>query len=172
MKRLSWLAAVAGVLLILVFAQREKSNDPSSSTPSKPLARVNPQVSNDLVPNPAAQRFASEFDAEAGDPSQDVIILHQLITMYISALGNRQGSPIGNDTDLARALAGLNPMRQYFLPPNHPSLAIPKHIIDRWGSPYFIHPWGHNAYEIRSAGPDRKLFSADDLVANAPPQQR
>jgi hypothetical protein len=81
-------------------------------------------------------------------------------------LHGRQGHPIGNDSDLASALTGRNPMHLAILPPNHPALTPDGHLRDRWGTPYFIHPRGHLAFEIRSAGPDRKLFTADDLIEN------
>jgi hypothetical protein len=81
-------------------------------------------------------------------------------------LHGRQGHPIGNDSDLARALTGHNPMKLAILPPSHPALTADGRLRDRWGTPYFIHPRGYGAFEIRSAGPDRKLFTADDLIEN------
>ena len=81
-------------------------------------------------------------------------------------LHGRQGPPLGNDSDLARILTGHNPMKLAILPRDHPALTPDGRLRDRWGTPYFIHPRGYGAYEIRSAGPDRKLFTADDLIEN------
>ena len=49
---------------------------------------------------------------------------------------------------------------------NHPSITSDGRLRDRWGTPYFIHPRGNDAFDIRSAGADRKLFTSDDVVEN------
>ncbi len=96
--------------------------------------------------------------------------LHQLLKLYQRALSGRPGTPIGDDKDLARALTGRNPMHQVFLPPGHPALSPDGHLRDRWGTPYFLHARGNGAFEIRSAGPDKQLFTDDDVVVNPGPQ--
>jgi hypothetical protein len=119
-------------------------------------------------PRSAGSPLAVELNATAGDVTHDVEILHSLLQQYLRHLHRRQGLPIGNDSDLARALTGHNPMHLVVLPANHPAITPDGHLRDRWGTPYFIHPRGNNAFEIRSAGPDRKLFTNDDAIANPP----
>ena len=89
-----------------------------------------------------------------------------MLRQYFRFLKNKQARPIGNDSDLARVLIGNNPMKLVVLPPNHSALGADGRLRDRFGTPYFIHPRGHLAFEIRSAGPDRKMFTDDDLVEN------
>ena len=57
-------------------------------------------------------------------------------------------------------------MKLVILPPDHPALGVDGRLRDRFGTPYFIHPRGHLAFEIRSAGPDRKMFTDDDIIEN------
>jgi hypothetical protein len=37
-------------------------------------------------------------------------------------------------------------------------------LLDRWGTPYYFHPIARNVLGLRSAGPDGKLWTADDVV--------
>jgi hypothetical protein len=35
-------------------------------------------------------------------------------------------------------------------------------MCDRWGTPYFFHQVSKTEMEIRSAGPDRRMWTGDD----------
>ena len=120
-------------------------------------------------PRQAGSPLARELNAPTSDATRDVAALHGMLRQYLRQLHQRPGHPIGNDADLARVLTGHNPMQLVVLPRTHPALSPDGRLRDRWGTPYFIHPRGHGAFEIRSAGPDRQLFTADDAIANPPP---
>jgi hypothetical protein len=110
--------------------------------------------------------LAAELNAPGGDAPHDVETLHALLKQYWHHLGRRQGLPIGNDSDLVRALTGHNPMKLVVIPRDHPAISHDGRLRDRWGTPYFIHPRGNRVFEIRSAGPDRQIFTSDDVVEN------
>ena len=38
-------------------------------------------------------------------------------------------------------------------------------LTDAWGTPYFFHQLSGTEMEIHSAGPDRRMFTGDDLIA-------
>jgi hypothetical protein len=38
-------------------------------------------------------------------------------------------------------------------------------LIDNWGTPFFFHSLSRNEMEIRSAGPDRRMWTTDDLAS-------
>ena len=107
--------------------------------------------------------------ADLNDPARtaadDVETVRQIIGQYTTALQRRSGPPIGDNTDLVRALTGANPLRLAVLPPGHPTIDGQGRWCDRWGTPYHIHPLAASVYSVRSAGPDRRLFTEDDLVA-------
>jgi hypothetical protein len=92
-----------------------------------------------------------------------------MLRLYLRAMHQRQGFPIGNDSDLVRVLTGHNPMHLVILPSDHPAVRADGRLCDRWGTPIWVHPRGNNAFEIRSAGPDLRMFTSDDLVANPAP---
>jgi hypothetical protein len=137
-----------------VATDTQHPSDSASSTqePAEPSEEVSP--------------LAAELNSLRFPPQHDVDTLHTLLRQYLRRLGNRQGLPLGNDSDLADALKGNNPMKYATLPKNHPAFAPNGRLCDRWGSPYFVHPLAEADFEIRSAGPDRKMFTSDDLVAN------
>ena len=37
-------------------------------------------------------------------------------------------------------------------------------LVDNWGTPFFFHSLSRTEMEIRSAGPDHKMWTGDDLV--------
>ena len=152
------------------------SADIAAADPPPPIAPAaeephGPPPTDRLDSRSAGSPLAGELNATTGDAMHDVETLHGLLRQYLRHLHRRQGLPIGNDSDLARALTGHNPMHLVVIPPNHPAITADGHLRDRWGTPYFIHPRGNNAFEIRSAGPDRKLFTNDDAIANPPREE-
>ncbi len=140
--------------------------DPAAKTPS--IATPAPSAEPSPAPNlrrPGGSPLAAQLNLPSNPPQRDVDVLHSLLREYLHRLHHRQGLPIGDDIDLGRALSGYNPMKLVVLPRSNPSLSADGHLRDRWGTPYFIHAQGGNAFEIRSAGPDRKMFTSDDLIA-------
>ncbi len=75
------------------------------------------------------------------------------------------GNPIGNNAEITRALNGGNPKQVVFIRPDS-GLRIngDGELIDGWGTPFFFHQLSGTQTEIRSAGPDRVMWTADDLV--------
>ena len=182
MKRFAALAVITTVASMIWWMWPTPKSEVTSAVQPIQTKKVQPVHVSEAPPKAAgamllpalhtnAQSFhlAEELNAPNGDAAHDVFVLHQILTLYQKALGSRQGIPIGNDSDLARAFSGRNPMHQFFIAPDHPAMGVKGHIVDRWGTPYQLHPRGYGAFEVRSAGPDRKLYTADDAVANAPP---
>lgn len=124
------------------------------------------------APSPSPRIISTHLvlllNAPNGNPQQDVESVSALIRLYTRAVRNRQSLPIGDDRDLVRVLTGHNPIHAVFLPPGHPALSADGRLVDRWGTPYFLHALGRNVFEVRSAGPDRILRTADDIVDGAP----
>ena len=153
-------------------SERDAVEPPSPAQPSPPQEpdrkfATQPDPAPTPHPRRAGSPLATELNAPNSDGTRDVAVLHEMLRQYQRHMHRREGLPIGNDTDLARVLAGHNPIRLVVLPPDHPALSPDGRLRDRWGTPYFIHARGNGAFEIRSAGPDRRLFTPDDCVENA-----
>jgi len=74
------------------------------------------------------------------------------------------GNPVGTNADIMKAVMGDNPRKARLGPPEGQSLNPQGELIDRWGTPYFFHQLSKNDMEIRSAGPDRLMWTPDDIV--------
>ncbi|MCB1209754.1 MAG: hypothetical protein KDK97_10525, partial [Verrucomicrobiales bacterium] len=71
--------------------------------------------------------------------------------------------PLGSNQEIATALRGRNAMNLIFIPLDHPAIGVDGQLIDRWGSPLFFHVESRDHIDIRSAGPDKVMWSDDDL---------
>jgi hypothetical protein len=71
--------------------------------------------------------------------------------------------PLSANEDWADLFRGRNAAREEFISARHIALNPQGQLVDRWGTPLFFHALGGGRYEIRSAGPDKKLWTSDDL---------
>jgi hypothetical protein len=70
---------------------------------------------------------------------------------------------MGANEEFAAALMGKNAAKEVFLEASHACLNAKGQIVDRWGSPLFFHVREANRIDLRSAGPDGEMWTADDL---------
>ena len=75
------------------------------------------------------------------------------------------GNPFGNNREITAKLNGGNSKQIVFLK-EEDGMRINQRgeLIDNWGTPFFFHQISGTEMEIRSAGPDRKMWTPDDLV--------
>ena len=88
--------------------------------------------------------------------------MRSAIHQYGSMFG---GNPVGTNPEITRALNGENPRQSRFLKPEDGMrINANGELIDPWGTPYFFHQLSATETEIHSAGPDKRMWTADDLV--------
>ena len=98
--------------------------------------------------------------ANRDDPMGALQGVDQVILFYRRAFGE---NPVGQNEDITAAILGENSSHAAFLPSGSPAIKDGK-LLDAWGTPYWFHPVSGTHMEIRSAGPDRELFTDDDLI--------
>ena len=81
----------------------------------------------------------------------------------------REGNPFGENAEITAALAGENRLGLVLIPRGHPAINGAGELCDRWGTPFRFHQISGHHMEIRSAGPDRKFATADDVLWNPAP---
>ncbi len=74
------------------------------------------------------------------------------------------GNPEGTNAEIMKEVMGGNRAEAKFGPPDNQKLNDQGELIDRWGSAYFFHQLSMNVMELRSAGPDRTMWTTDDIV--------
>jgi len=116
------------------------------------------------APVPHLLATASELAAQINAPGQeaeaDLKAVNQVFYVYRQAHGE---NPSGHNEIITAALLGQNATGTIFIPPASPCIRDGS-LVDRWGTPLWFHSVTAHAMEIRSAGPDKDLFSADDVV--------
>ena len=100
-------------------------------------------------------------------PANDLILMSRLMDNALLLLKSAGNRPLSANEDWAALLRGQNAARERFLPEGHPALDAEGRVVDRWGVPLFFHALGGGRYELRSAGPDRKMWTADDIHRNS-----
>jgi hypothetical protein len=149
--------AVLGFLYWLILNTGSK---PISPPPSTTRSSPPPQASSPT----AAESLLEAYADPATEPIDDLRKLHRVVTGYFSVVKDSAKNPIGGNADLAAALRGENPNRETFLPDDHPVFSADGLLLDRWGSPLIVHPEAWRELELRSAGPDKTPYTADDLI--------
>jgi len=187
------LIAGTGLVLWLVYATRPEAQVHALETQSPKPADVSnvstnqPETDNSIpeteaapVPNetepadivpagprPAVRRIPIENVAgpEPLPGLTPAAVLHNMrsaIGDYSSRFG---GNPFGNNREITAKLNGGNLKQIVFLKEDD-GMRINQRgeLIDNWGTPFFFHQISGTEMEIRSAGPDRKMWTSDDLI--------
>ncbi len=124
---------------------------PPIGAPLAPLASVIPPgVSLPPPPQGAAALAVRQLD-------QINLMLRDYRTLFGS-------NPIGTNAEIMRAVMGDNPKKARLGPPEGMSLNENGELVDPWGTPFFFHQLSGDHMEIHSAGPDKRMWTNDDLV--------
>lgn len=155
------LLIVGGLYLGGVFDSATKKSQQSIEAVKKGASKADSQPELSVTVLPIAEELTSELHAKSGDGREDLEILQHLLDSYRQTIGkNPEG---GENMLIVESLQGGNSRRISFLPVQSPFLNSKGEMIDRWGTPYFFHPISGEKMEIKSAGPDRELWTDDDL---------
>ncbi len=94
------------------------------------------------------------------DPLQSIYAVEQLFADYRYAY---KENPVGSENaEITQQLLGKNPKRIVFIDPRCAALRG-NQLVDQWGTPFFFHALSGQHMQVRSAGPDRQLWTADDV---------
>ncbi len=99
---------------------------------------------------------------QSSDPLHDLEVVAQLFVQYRLIY---QTNPVGTDNfEFTNALTGSNAKKVNFIDPDSPALSPTNELVDRWGSPFRFHPLSQTEIEVLSLGPDKTLWTEDDLT--------
>lgn len=99
-------------------------------------------------------------------PQNDLTLMSRLMENSLLLLKSAANQPLSANEDWAALFRGQNAAHERFLPDSSVAFNTRGQVIDRWGTPLFFHALGNGRYELRSAGPDGKLWSNDDIHRN------
>lgn len=134
-------------------AVAQKDGNPVVPPPSVPPPASPPVVPAPRIPPPSREDHPARVEADA-------------IALNLRHYGQRfGGNPVGTNAEIVKALNGSNPKGVRYLPQGNVRLNDQGELIDTWGTPYFFHQLSAQQMEIRSAGPDKTLWTRDDIIA-------
>ena len=110
-----------------------------------------------MIPAPPAA-VEPEIAAKA---AMDLDKVGLMLRDYRTMMGE---NPVGTNAEIMRAVMGGNRKQSRLGPPEGQQINGNGELVDRWGTPYFFHQLSKSDMEIRSAGPDMKMWTADDIV--------
>ncbi len=170
--RARWLLPVAVIVAILIPLLIDRDGRKPPAPPPSPPAGGDIDVFTETGDGPLpGEALLATYGDPFSEPIEDLRALDRVISGYFSIVKNHAGYSIGGNGDLAAALRGENAYRQRFVPADHRVFGPDGRILDRWGTPVFVHPLAARNLELRSAGPDRELFTDDDVVLGKPADQ-
>lgn len=163
-----WVVLFLFVVACCVVANRLNRRQPAKIEvkESIPVPRANPKLSLLKTRTGTAANPLQSWErllAEDGNPTEDRAALGDAVRNYLEAITPDQRPPLGTNEEITRALSAGEDLGKSAIPANHPAI-VRGELVDRWGSPWSFHPLSANIIEVRSAGPDRKLFTGDDIV--------
>jgi hypothetical protein len=134
----------------------------------KPAPKAQPEVVAIDVPKKAVEPKTTsvlvELNDPEGTPADDVRILHYMTLNFITAVKEPNQPPLGMNEDFVKAFTGQNRYGDVFIPADHEAIKGGQ-FVDRWGTPYHFHARAPFAIDVRSAGPDKELFTDDDVIS-------
>ena len=169
MSRRAVIAALAALLLIafvwFLWPSHEASvgDSPTASTPAT-SSRLSPLASHLAAPSVTEiSHVADTLNSPTTDIRADLRLVSEILDTFRTIFPH-DGNPIGSNAEITAALTGKNKIRFAFIPPTHPAINRAGELCDRWGTPFFFHAESGTRMEIRSAGPDKKMWTDDDAV--------
>lgn len=176
--------AVVAVVLIAWAVRRSGGGRPESESPVSPVSTPDTSA---VAPAPASavplQAPASATPPRAASPPASVEAPPQQISrqpyqppnplreeaeaiaLNLRSFGQRfGGNPVGTNAEIVKTLNGGNPQGVRYLPQESLRLNDQGELLDSFGTPYFFHQLSSTEMEIRSAGPDKTLWTQDDIA--------
>jgi len=180
-KRTVSVSVILFVILIVIFLSRRSSHRTAiRSTNSAIQSAPAPNIQVTEIPlSPPSSATSNQSPPLLGEtilrdyantnlpPQNDLTLMSRLMDNSRLLLKSAANRPLSANEDWADFLRGKNSARERFLPDNHIALNTKGQLVDRWRTPLFFHALGGGGFDIRSAGPDRKLWTEDDIHRNS-----
>jgi hypothetical protein len=155
--------AVALLLLVLILGWAGRSMQVARRpAPTSPAQSQTPAVSMDQLQEPADVAVLLD---PAGSAAGDVEIIAGWLDVLLTAVPVASRPPLADNADITRLLLSPSTTGRPWLPGSVNLVDAQGRFLDRHGTPYHFHQESSTRLTVRSAGPDKRLFTPDDAVA-------
>ncbi|WP_395735997.1 hypothetical protein [Prosthecobacter sp.] len=139
---------------------------PKTSLPESRKVAVAAQVMS-LKPvverPPVGEEIVQGYASAKTTVQQDLTLVSRVLENFALLVKGDDPLPLGANEEIAAALRGRNRMQMRFVAETSPIFNAKGQIVDRWGVPLYFHAISRDRLEIRSAGPDQVMWTADDV---------
>lgn len=146
-----------GAIMTPELPAQAKASEVANSTPQ---AGSNSVPAATMPPTSARSAISTPDELEGARNEAESVALN--IRQYRLRFG---GNPVGTNAEIVKELDGENAKSAKYLPQELKRLNENGELIDTWGTPYFFHQLSAQEMETRSAGPDKILWTTDDVVS-------
>ncbi len=145
-------------------AAAKQKKAPYADNPLTPTAtfNVSQRLESGINVIPEMAAVADRLHAVDTEAVDDLYAVEELIRFHSRMFNSVPGG--GENVDIMRHMTGGNERRVALIPPDHAALNDKGELIDRWGTPFHFHPVSRRKMDVRSAGPDLKLWTSDDVM--------
>ncbi len=130
------------------------SSSPESSVPPSPPPTDETAIGMEIL---------QDYATERSDARHDLELMDRLLGSYRTLVKGDDPLNFASNATIAESIRGKNPAHMAFLPERHRAFNEAGEIVDRWKTPLFFHVLSQDQIEIRSAGPDKQMWTDDDL---------
>ena len=120
-----------------------------------------PTVPAEPVELPSMVALAESLNDPDATVEEDLEVVEGLLQHFQRTM---KSAPFGGlNEEIVASLRGRNARKFIYIAEGNAKLNEKGELVDRFGTPYFFHPVSEKLIQVRSAGPDRKLFTDDDV---------
>lgn len=149
------------IILILFFHGQNSEMAPHQESKPKEVPQIFSKEPTDPV---LSDTMLAEYAGHETSGAEDLKIMARYLDSVFLLVKQRDIADYATNEDLVLFLQGRNSHRSPFLASDCPALNDQGQLVDRWDSPLIVHPVSQNLLELRSAGPDTKPYTGDDLT--------
>lgn len=106
----------------------------------------------------------AQYGVADGNAVEDLRIVSNALASFHLAVKN-DDLPTGSNRHLMDGMLGRNKSGIQLIRGDHPMLNADGEIVDRWGTPLYFHAISRINVGVRSAGPDKEMWTDDDLTS-------
>jgi len=139
----------------LKFSSESEEQEQLIPAPPEGLPKPKPTLGDEIL---------ADYASVGQTAKQDLQLFYNYLQNVFLLIKIHDTRHYASNEELAQYLLGKNPYKTPYLSQDSKTLNSQGQIIDRWGSPLHIHTISQKLLELRSAGPDKKLFTKDDLT--------
>lgn len=111
----------------------------------------------------AGDAILKGYGKASGTVQGDLTAMAEVVGNFALLVKGDDPLPLGANEELVAALRGKNAAGLVFVSGESAALNGKGQLVDRWGTPLFLHARARDELDIRSAGPDRAMWTEDDV---------